>query len=107
MRMEAAHHVADDLRALAMLRIGRQSLLPHRVQDAALDGFQSVADIGQRAGRDDRQRVVEVARLRRFMERDVADGAAAIAGGPANSRVNGRVEIQPALGRFGLVSFGH
>ena len=68
-RVEAAHHVADDLRALPVLGVGRQVLLPHRVEDAALDRLQPVAHVGQRAGGDDRQRVVEVARLRRLVER--------------------------------------
>ena len=44
--MIAAHHVADDLRALAVLDVGGQILLPHREEDAALDGLQPVADIG-------------------------------------------------------------
>jgi hypothetical protein len=38
-RVIAAHHVADDLRALAMLGVGREVLLPHRVEDAALTGL--------------------------------------------------------------------
>ena len=69
-RVVAAHHVADHLRALAVLDVGGQVLLPHRVEDAALHRLEAVADVGQRARRDDRQRVVEVARLRRFVQRD-------------------------------------
>ena len=67
--MVAAHHVADDLRALPVLGVGRQVLLPHRVEDAALHRLQAVAHVGQRARGDDRQRVVEVARLRRLVQR--------------------------------------
>jgi hypothetical protein len=48
-RMEAAHHVADHLRAFAVLGVRRQVLLPHRVEDAALDRLQPVADVRQRA----------------------------------------------------------
>ena len=48
-RVVVAHHVADDLGALAMFGVGRQVLLPHRVEDAALDGFQPVTHVGQRA----------------------------------------------------------
>ena len=90
-RVVAAHHVADDLRALAMLDVGGQILLPHRVEDAALHRLEAVADVGQRARGDDRQRVVEIARLRRFVQRDGV-GAVAAAGkerGP-NRRVAAR-----------------
>ena len=83
-RVEAAHHVADDLRALAVLGVGGQVLLPHRVEDAALHRLQAVADVGQRARGDDRQRVVEIARLRRFVERDVLDAARSAAAGDAS-----------------------
>ena len=74
-RVEAAHHVADDLRALAVLGVGGEVLLPHRVEDAALHRLQAVAHVGQRARRDDRQRVVEVARLRGLVQRDVLSKA--------------------------------
>ena len=50
-RVVAAHHVAHDLRALAVLGVGRQVLLPHRVQDAALDRLQAVTHVGQRPRR--------------------------------------------------------
>ena len=78
-RMVVAHHVADHLRALAVLGVGGQVLLPHRVQDAALHRLQAVADVRQRARGDDRERVVEVPLLRRRMERDmlVSSGLAA------------------------------
>ena len=69
-RMVVAHHVADDLRALAVLGVGRQVLLPHRVEDAALHRLEPVAHVGQRARGDDRQRVVQVPRLRRLVQRD-------------------------------------
>jgi hypothetical protein len=53
-----------------MLGVGCQVLLPHRVEDAALNRLETVAHVGQRAGRDDRQRVVEISRLRRFVQRN-------------------------------------
>ena len=67
-RVVAAHHVADHLGALAVLGVGGQVLLPHRVEDAALDRLQAVAHVRQRARGDDRQRVVQVARLRRLVQ---------------------------------------
>ena len=69
-RVIAAHHVADDLRALAVLGVGGEVLLPHRVEDAALHRLEAVAHVGQRARGDDRQRVVQVAALRGFVQRD-------------------------------------
>ena len=89
--MVVAHHVADDLRALAVLDVGGEVLLPHRVEDAALDGLQPVADVGQRARRDDRQRVVEIAGLRGFVQRDRFRLAMPPGGGPAS--------ISPAIRR--------
>ena len=77
MRVVVAHHVADDLRALAVLGVGGEVLLPHRVEDAALHRLQPVADVGQRARGDDRERVVEIAGLRRFVQRDAFGDAAA------------------------------
>jgi hypothetical protein len=76
-RMVIAHHVADHLRALAVLGIGGQVLLPHREQDAALHRLQAVAHVGQRARGDHRQRVVQVSRLRRFVQRHVGRAVAA------------------------------
>ena len=84
-RMEAAHDIAHDLRALAVFRVGGQSLLPHRVEDAALDRLQSVPHIGKRAGRDDRERVVEVPRLGGLVQRHRAV-AGAVARRPALHR---------------------
>ena len=57
-----------DLRAFAMLHVRRQVLLPHRVQDAALNRFQAVADVWPRAGSDDRECVVEIAPTERLHE---------------------------------------
>ena len=68
-RMVVAHHVADDLRALAVLGVGGQVLLPHRVEDAALHRLEPVAHVRQRTRGDDRQRVVQVTGLRRLVQR--------------------------------------
>jgi hypothetical protein len=69
-RVVAAHDIADHLRALAVFGIRCQVLLPHRVEDAALNRLETVADVGQRAGGDHRQRVIQVPALRGFVERN-------------------------------------
>ena len=106
--MVAAHHVADDLGALAVLGVGSQVLLPHRVEDAALHRLQAVADVGQRARRDDRQRVVEVARLRRFVQRysvcAVAPPPEAPPASPAVSSPPSRLSKRVVRR---LIAFGH
>ena len=68
-RVVVAHHVADDRGALACFASAKRRCLPHRVEDAALDRLQAVAHVGQRAARDDRQRVVQVPRLCDVVER--------------------------------------
>ena len=60
-RVVLAHDLADDRRALAVRRAGREAHLAHRVEDAAVDRLEAVADVGQRALDDDAHRVVEVA----------------------------------------------
>ena len=101
--MEAAHHVANDLRALAVLGVGREVLLPHRVEDAALDRLHAVAHVGQRARRDDRQGVVEVLLLRRLVERhDVLARAAAAAGSAGLRRPLGRRPVAAIPGCAGV-----
>src|SRR5690606_9758627 len=61
-RVVLAHHLADDGGALAVAGVRREPEVGvHRVQDPALDGLEAVADVGERAAGDDRERVVEVA----------------------------------------------
>ena len=66
--MIVAHHVADDLRALPMFGVSGEVLLPHRVEDAALDRLETIADVGKRTRGDDRERVIEVASLGRLVQ---------------------------------------
>ena len=58
--MVFAHYVADDAGALAGGAIGLEAHLLHGVENAAVDGLESVADIGQGAADDDRHRVIEI-----------------------------------------------
>ena len=95
MRVVAAHHVADHLGAFAVLGVGGEALLPHRVEDAPLHRLQTVADVGQRPRRDHRERVVQVTGLRRFVERDV--------GGAARTRRRAAEAVAASAGRFEIV----
>ena len=96
--MEAAHHVADDFGALAMLDVGREVLLPHREEDAALHGLEAVADVGQGARGDDRQRVVEIPRLRRLVEGHRVAAEAATRGPARRRRAGATVVVAIAIG---------
>ncbi len=58
--MVLAHDFADDAGAFARGTTGAESHLLHGVQNAAMDGLESVANIGQRTADDDRERVVEI-----------------------------------------------
>ena len=72
-RVELSHHLADDARALDVPAIGTKAHVGHLVQDAALDGLQPVAGIGQRARVDDRVRVLEERPLHLGRDVDVFD----------------------------------
>jgi hypothetical protein len=47
-RVVAAHDVADHFRAFPVLGVGRQVLLPHGIEDAALNRLEAVTHIWQR-----------------------------------------------------------
>ena len=55
-----AHDVADDLGGLGVLLVELEAHLLHAVEDAAVDGLEAVADVGQGSADDDRHGVVEV-----------------------------------------------
>ena len=61
--MEIAHHLADDLRALAIAARGRQPHRLHAVQHAAMRGLQAVAGVGQRSSNDYAHGVIHVRTL--------------------------------------------
>jgi len=52
--------VADDLGGLGVLLVELEAHLLHAVEDAAVDGLEAVADVGQGAADDDGHRVVEI-----------------------------------------------
>ena len=80
-RVVLAHHVADDGRALAIRRGGRQAHLAHGVEDAAMDRLEAVADVGQRPRHDDAHGVVEVARPHLVLDADGSDPAQVVGHG--------------------------
>ena len=61
MGVVVAHDVADDLGGLGVLLVELEAHLLHAVEDAAVDGLEAVADVGQGAADDDRHGVVEIA----------------------------------------------
>ena len=71
MRMERAHHVADDLGAFLEGRAGVEPQDVHAVEDAAVHGLQAVASVGQRPAHDGGERVGEIALLERIAQVDV------------------------------------
>jgi hypothetical protein len=70
-RMEIAHHVADDLCRLLERGSGIKAQQPHAVENAPMDRLQTVARVGQRAMHDGGERVSEIALLERFAQRDL------------------------------------
>ncbi len=59
-RVVLAHDFADDAGAFASGPVGLQPHLRHRVENAAVDGLQSVAHVGQRAADDHRHGIIEI-----------------------------------------------
>ena len=72
-RMEIAHHVADDLGRFLERRAGIEPQQPHAVEDAAVHRLEPVARIRQRAVHDGGERVGEIALLQRLAQRDLLD----------------------------------
>ena len=58
--MILTEYFADDAGGLAMRLVGAHTEIVHCVEDAALDGFEAVAGVGEGAGDDHAHRVVEV-----------------------------------------------
>ncbi len=59
--MEVSRGVAADFGTLTVLGIeGQPQSVEHDIQDASLDRFEAVTDVGQSAGGDDRHGIVEV-----------------------------------------------
>src|SRR5690606_23002224 len=68
-----AKHLTDDTRAFLIRAVGTDAHVVHRKQDAAVDGLQSVARIGQRAGHDHAHGVIEIAAAHLLIDIDWAN----------------------------------
>ena len=77
-RVELAHHVADDAGALVEALVGAVTPVVHAVDHAAVHGLQAIAHIGERATDDDAHRVVEVAALHLDLQVDLVDVAVVV-----------------------------
>jgi hypothetical protein len=75
-RVELAHHVADDTGALHVAAVRPVAGVEHGVQDLAVDRLEAVAHVGQRPTDDDAHRVVEVRALHLDLDTDGLDAAA-------------------------------
>ena len=73
MRMERAHHVADDLGRFLERCAGLEPQQPHAVQDAAMHRLQPVAGVRQRAVHDGREGIGEIALLERIAQHDLVN----------------------------------
>ena len=91
MRVVVAHDVADDLGGLGVLLVELKAHLLHAVEDAAVDGLEAVAHVGEGAANDDGHRVVEIAAAHLVFNVDGNHerGAAALDTGGAVGRASG------------------
>lgn len=72
-RVVGTHDVADDAGALVEALLGPVAAVVHGVEDAAVDGLETVPHVGQRTRHDDGHRVVEVRALHLGLEPDGLD----------------------------------
>ena len=80
MRVILADHIADHASGFLEGIAGVELQLPHRPQQAAVDRLQPVAQVGQRAGGDRRQRIDEVPLGQSGIEGRIDDGVEAVIG---------------------------
>ena len=73
MRMERAHHVADDLGRLLERRAGVEPQQAHAVEDAPVHRLQPVAGVRQGAVHDGRERIGEIALFQRIPQHHLVD----------------------------------
>ena len=77
MRVVGLHDLADERGGLAETLVGAEAGLKSSVEDAAVHRLEPIAHIRERAGNDDRHRVLEERVLNLFAEIDVFDAVTA------------------------------
>ena len=97
MRVILTDHVTDDARAFLIALRGIELQQPHRPQQPSMHRLQAVAHVGQRARRDRRQRIDEVAVRQRGVEGRVEHAHRRVLkiGGHIGNDSRGRPTIQP------------
>ena len=108
MRMVLAHDFADDAGAFARSFIRLQPHLRHRVKNSAVDGLQSVADVGEGAADDHRHGVVEIRPLHLLFNVDglnVQRAGAIAAGRRSEGKFGVLIVSHESALSFQLVSF--
>src|SRR6202035_5877812 len=73
-RVVMLEHLADDRGTLLIAGPRGHSLVLHRVEDAAMDGLEAIANVRQRPAHDDAHRIVHVARTHLVLELQRQDG---------------------------------
>jgi hypothetical protein len=71
--MVFTHDLADDARRLAEGPVEVVAALLHRIEDAAMDGLQAVANVGQRTRHDHAHGVFEVGAFHLLLDRHGRD----------------------------------
>ncbi len=99
--VEVAHDVADDLGGLGELLVELEAHLLHAVEDATVDGFEAVTDVGQGSADDDRHRVVEVGAAHLLFNIDGIEE-----GGASAADVVSRGAVGGTAGGRGVVGVG-
>ena len=95
-RMILADHVADGARGFVVGTVGGEIVLAHRIEDAAVHGFQPVANVGQGAAHDHAHRVIEIAALHFVEDRNGFDVGRAAGPGPLVNNVGQWEEVLDA-----------
>ena len=90
MRVVVAHHVADDLGALAIGASGDETAFLAGEQDAPVYGLQTIAYIGQRTADDYAHGVIEIARFHLIDDVDARVIVTAGGGGIQNVDIVGQ-----------------
>ena len=106
--MVVSHDVADDLGGLGVLLVELEAHLLHAVEDAAVDGLEAVANVGEGAPDDDGHGVVEVGAAHLVLDVDGQhrEGTAALDGSGGRG-VGGAAAVVGGAGLGdGVGSFG-